>query len=222
MSSPSQRPPSRFPPVEESTPWTAWVFGGAAGLVALLAGYLFFSDREPTPPAEPAEPPPSAPLPSAEASAPVVLPASPLDFSRRLGDARQRALLWDGNAALTGVHLVIENGAPRGPVELEFGVPRGTALPGTPVGQRRLLVAYEGERATERTLVATSVARTLAEPNCPLEVAFRKLREAGVETSGLVTANFLHSERADRALFTFTVGTVTHKVDADSCALLLR
>ncbi len=218
----SHRPPSHLPPVEESTPWTVWVFGGAAALIALLAGYLFLSDHESEAPIEATPAPPSAPLPSAGASIPVVLPPSPLDFGRRIGDARQRSLLWDDSAALTGVHVVIENGAPRGPVEIEFGVPRGRALPGTPVAQRRLLLSYDGERTTERTIVATSVARTLADPNCPLEVAFRKLREAGVDTSGLVTASYLHSERADRALFTFTVGAVTHKVDADSCALLVR
>lgn len=220
--SPGSQPPSRFPPVEEPIPWTTWIFGGAAGVVALLAGYLFLSGRADEPKVEAALGASSAPAPTAEASAPVLLPPSPLDFGPRLGDARQRSLLWDANAALTGVHVVIDKGVPRGPVELEFGVPRGTALPGTPVGQRRLLIGYEGERVTEKKLTATSVARTLAEPNCPLEVAFRKLREAGVDTSGLVTANFLHSERAARALFTFTVGSVTHKVDADSCALLLR
>jgi hypothetical protein len=210
-----------LPPEDDGTPWFTWVVGASALVVAGTAAMLFLSGPEPAPEAESSASAP--PAESAPPPAPDPLTARPaLDLTAQLLDARQRAQLWRSRAALASIRVVIDAAKPVGAVEFDFGVPKGQSLPGAPLEPARMTYAYQSGSTAARESSSSELERALPEPNCPLEVAFRTLSQAGIDTSGRLGATYLHSAQHGRPIWTFTRGEDVHKLDADTCAVLRR
>jgi hypothetical protein len=206
----------------DGVPITTWVVGSAALVVVLTAGALFLGekpkDQEEEARAEPTPDEPEAPDPVRE-----LAPKNPLELSSTFLDAQQRAKVWSLKAMLSGVDLVIENGAPTGPITFEFGQTIGPAVPKAPMSPKRQTLEYRGDDVQVKNLDSSQARVGLPDPNCPLDVAFRKLSEGGVSTAGRVAVVYTYSQKHNRPVWLMTneAGQAT-SINADTCALLLR
>jgi len=211
---------------DDRIPWITWISGSLAVLVFAAAAFVFWSPRPGPGEAAVPEPPPSAS--TARPASPSVQPSAstephPLDISALLTDARTRANLRFETAALVGVRLIIEGGRPLGPIEVTYAKTRDRALPGASVTGPRLRISYDAGRATQEEDKDRSLAHALADPNCPLEAAFRATLHAGGPASARYFAMYAHSPRQGRPLWTMTAGSGrSYLVDADRCAVLVR
>lgn len=219
------RPPtaSYSPDPEPGVPLITWVIGGAALLVTLVAGALFL---DASPPQEAAAPPGAVHAEEEATSSDLPAPPrsegkNPLEVTASFLDAQERARLWNPAAILSSIELVVQEGAPLGPIKFEFGEAVGQAIPGAPLSAKRHSLSYEGEEIEETTIDSPKRQVGLPEPNCPLEVAFRKLGQSGVDTSGRVGVLYLNSQKHGRPIWLMTNerGQAT-SINADSCALL--
>ncbi len=218
-------PPTRSytPPPEPGVPLATWVIGGAALLIALIAGALFLDGSQTVQPqaAEqdvPRDEPDSESQPSPVS---VLTQKNPLELTPSFLDAQERARLWSPVAMLAGIELVVQDGVPVGPVTFEFGEAVGQAIPGNPLSAKRHSISYEGNAIEETSLDSPKHRVGLPEPNCPLEVAFRKLTQSGIDTSGRVGVLYVNSQKHGRPIWLVTneKGQAT-SINADSCALL--
>ncbi len=197
------------------------MIGGAAALVTLTAaGILLFGGDE----AEQTEPeaalldPSGAPVPAAE------LAPDPLDTTKSLADASQRGLAWDPEALLAGITALVQNGKPAGPLELRYGRPLAEVGPGATLGADRLVLSYDGGKFEEKNVRTKRSEPGLPDPNCPMEVAWRKATEAGLKRSDRLVLSYAHSKKHGRPVWTVTRdgSKDTRIVDGSTCAVLLR
>lgn len=213
---------------DAGVPLITWIIGAVTVVVVILAGALFL---DPSPQklgdrgaSSDAAPEPAAPM-AGPSEAPVEMAAvrHPLDLTDSYIDAQERAKLWNSSAILSGIDVVIEDGRPQGAIVFEFGQALGQPVPGTPLSARRHSLSYEGKSVSERSSESTDQRLGLPEPNCPLEVAFRKLTEAGVKTSGRVAILYTHSQKHGKPVWLVTdESSQATSLNADNCALLRR
>jgi hypothetical protein len=217
--------------IKGDIPWVTWLSGGAALLLVIGTGVLLLSGRTPPAPGAVAMPTAMAKALSvaSAASASVPQPSAqapdrhPLDISLAQGDARTRASLHFDRSALVGIRLIIDAGRPLGPIEITYARIKERALPGALVTSERLRVSYDGGRATPTEDTDRTSARSVPEPNCPLEAAFRAAVQAGASADARTFAVYAHSQRHDRPTWTLTAGSGgAYHVDGDNCALLRR
>lgn len=217
--------------VKGDIPWVTWLSGGAALLLLIGTALLLLSGRTPPAPGVPA-------MPTATANAQSVAPVPstsppqssaratgrhPLDISLALNDARARGALHFDRSALVGIRLIIDAGRPLGPIEITYARIKQRALPGALVTNQRLRISYDEARATPTEETDRTSARSVPEPNCPLEAAFRAAVQAGASANARTFAVYAHSERHDRPTWTLTAGSGgAYHVDGDNCALLRR
>lgn len=206
-------------------PWITWVFGGAALLVVLTAGaVLLQGKKEKSTEGLVAEEPlaKGASLALTESS---LAPPNPLDLTQLQVDAMARARVWSPTAMLASVEVVVEDGVPRGAVSFSFGESLGQPQYGAPLTWRRFAVEYEPESA-QPTTRETQVAHPgigLTEPNCPLDAAYRGLKNAGHSLAGTVGILLMRSAKHSRTVWMLTEASgASHPVDADTCTILRR
>lgn len=214
-------------PPDDGIPWITWAAGGAALLLLVGTAWLLLAgQRVPGARAEAISAVPSAPgLPtSATTASPAPRPERhPPDVSRELNDARTRGTLRFEPAALVGIRLIIEGGRPLGPLEVTYAKARERALPGAPVASQRLRISYHDGRATPVDEQDRKPARSVPDPNCPLEAAVRAAVQAGASAAARTFVVYAHSERHGRPIWTLTAATGgAYHVDGDNCALLRR
>lgn len=210
---------------EPGVPLFTWVIGAAALLIVFAAVALFLDpsphespqgERAGARTEEQAEEKP-------EAATLALAPPNPLEITAAFLDAKERATLWNPSAILSGIELVIEDGQPTGPIVFQFGEAIGQAIPGIPLSSKQYSISYEGKSVEEELRESPGKRLGLPEPNCPLEVAFRKLTEAGITTGGRVGVLYTHSQKHGKPAWLVTTeeGLAT-SLNADSCALLRR
>lgn len=209
---------------DRGLPLTTWIIGALTVVVIVIAGALFLdpSPRENGTIEESSNE--EAELPEAlEAPVKPAPQKHPLDLTDSYIDAQVRAKLWNPSAILSGIDVVIENGRPHGAVVFEFGEALEQPIPGAPLSEKRHSLSYEGKNVSERSSEATDRRLGLAEPNCPLEVAFRKLTEANIKTQGRVAVLYTHSQKHGKPVWLVTdENSQSTSLNADNCALLLR
>lgn len=207
--------------VQSRVPWITWAISGVAAVVTVAAVVVFLSP----PPEESAVPSPAAEE-LLEPALPDSIPAGsppPLSLAEKLLIAQQRASIWNPNAQLAGVSLVIEKQKPLGPIEFKFGVPTGPAIPGSPIGTERYTLTFNGDALDAAEIESTAGAVALAAPNCPLEAAFRALKSLGVPAESRIGALLIHSERHRRPVWLMTTSDgQAHQVNAENCVMLRR
>lgn len=223
----TSRGTARSSPVgpEPGVPLITWVIGAAALLVVLTAVALFLdpspheSEKEANARLSPENQVGEGPAEPAR----VLAPKSPLDLTASFLDAKARAELWNPSAILSGIELVIEEGRPKGPVLFEFGEAMAQAIPGVPLSPKQYSLSYEGTKVKDEQSDTGDRRVGLPEPNCPLEIAFRKLTEAGVTAGGRVGVLYTHSLKHGKPVWLVTSeGGQATSLNADNCALLRR
>ncbi|HSC89740.1 MAG TPA: hypothetical protein VLC09_20810 [Polyangiaceae bacterium] len=162
---------------------------------------------------------PEPALPTTAASQ--LLPPNPLAISRLAIDARARAATWQKEAELAEVRLTIADGKPRDLV-FSFALPRGHFSPGIPLTGKHFELAFDAERRefAERE-VSTGPALGAADPNCPLDAAYRAATQAGLSAQTLRTS-YAYSAKHRRELWTFQGAGKPLLVDGANCAILVR
>jgi hypothetical protein len=149
---------------------------------------------------------------------------NPLDTAQTLVDAGKRAHAWNADALLAQIRWEIENGKPKGPLEISYGVPADGLAPGARLGAARLLLSYTGGAATQTTSRSKEARVGLPDPNCPPEVAWQKATETGIDRATAVTMLYETSKKLRRPVWTVKAsdGSVARTVDGGSCAVLAR
>lgn len=207
-------------------PNATWIAGGAALLVLALALRLVLGGEEAT---EPTQSP--LPVTSTAASAPPkptvnardLAPLSPLNLEKRLSLARARAAIWNPSAKISRFRILLENAAPSSPLVIEFGVPKGPAVPGNQLHPQRLIVTVDGDQVTEQETRSDRGEKMLEEPNCPFDAAYRAILGAVIAKETRTSAEYVYSERHGRPTYLFeTADGRVQAVDADQCQLILR
>jgi hypothetical protein len=223
--SPGSLPPPGEP--EGRSPVT-WIIGGAAALVALTAAFIWLRASNDEPSQEPTAAALSvstAALGSAEPKPPVdPLGPNPLDTSKTLVDATQRAHAWNGDALLAGMNWDIEGGKPKGPLQISYGIPTDGLAPGARLGSQRLSLEYTGLNAAQKTTSSKEAGVGLPDPNCPPEVAWQKATETGIDRAAAVSMRYESNKKLRRPVWSVQTsdGKVTRLVDGSSCAVLMR
>lgn len=209
---------------EPGVPLVTWVIGGAALLVVFIAGALFLDPSPHKPRGESAGAPIEKQADKApEAGVLAVAPRSPLEITASFLDAKERAELWKPTAILSGIELVIEDGKPTGPILFQFGEAIGQAIPGATLSPKQYSLSYDGKNVGEELRDSPGKRLGLPEPNCPLEVAFRKLTESGITTGGRVGVLYTYSQKNGKPAWLVTTEKgQTTSLNADNCALLRR
>lgn len=221
---PQSRPSDSFRPPEPNSgiPWITWVIGGAAFLVVLTAGALLLQGKK-APPDPPVAEEEEAAADSSAKGAMQLAPKNPLDITRYQLDAMERAKIWNSRAMLASIEVMVDGGEPQGPVNFNFGASIGQPMFNAPLDNQRFSIGYEGKKANTTEDEVGHVRHALTEPNCPLEVAYRKVKEAGNSLEGTVGVLLMRSEQHRRTVWMLSEASgVTHPVDADTCALLRR
>jgi hypothetical protein len=211
----------RVTPESDSIPPSTWVILGAAALIFGAATFVAFQPRKAT--LSPTSEESLASIPSGQAPASDAPPApNQLSITAELLDAESRSHLWNVDAALGSIQTVIGPGGTKTPIEFEFGIPKGTKLPGTPLSTQRLGVLYSNGRAVQTPRIGRAGMLSASPPNCPLEVAALKT-PLGRPKEGSVAVLYSFSKKHGRAIWHFTdnLGAV-HRIDGNSCAVLLH
>lgn len=216
------RPTSR--PPTQGVPGVTWVISGATVVVMLAAGALVWGKKETVvvpPDAEDLEL--ESDLSEANSAPTPLTTRGPLDLSAWHLDAQQRAHIWNEAAMLSGVRLLIENGAPIAAVEFEFGDSMGQTTPGAALGAPSYIVAYNGAEVATKAENSSKRRVAMSPPNCTLDAAYRVLIQAGVPRDSRVGVMLLHSEKHRRPVWLMTTSEGSaYNVDAESCVLLRR
>jgi hypothetical protein len=199
------------------------LIGGAALLTALAAAGIWYFGRSPTPP------PADAAVVATTAAAPVkpaVDPVgpNPLDATKTLIDAAQRARAWNADALLVEIMVDVEDGKPKGPLRVRYGASTSGLVPGSRLGPARLAISYEGGTASQTNERATKPEVGLPDPNCPLEVAWLKATESGIPRGAAVQVRYATNPASKRPVWTVRTADkeTTRTVDGASCAIVVR
>jgi hypothetical protein len=203
------------------------VIGGVALLTALAAAGVWLLGRSAPPPPPP--PAADAALEATTAAAPTK-PAidpvgpNPLDATKTLIDAAQRARAWNQDALLAEIVVDVEDGKPKGPLRVRYGAPQGGLEPGSRLGPERVAISYEGNAATQSNERAAKQEVGLPDPNCPLEVAWLKATESGIPRNAALQLRYSSSPTLGRAVWTIRTADekTTRIVDGSSCAIVVR
>lgn len=221
------------PPVEpERRNLAVPIIAGATALVLLAALMLVFRGprsavEEGAEPADQGEATDSDSEPAPD-SAPVkaldLLGPNPLDTTKTLVDAAQRARAWNPDALLAGIFVEVADGKPQGPIQVRYGVPEGGSIaPGSRLGGKRLALEYANGAATQTEDGAKDAGVALPEPNCPLDAAWLRATEAGIARSTKVTMRYESSKKLNRPVWTVQPAEgAARTLDGSSCAVVLR
>jgi hypothetical protein len=159
---------------------------------------------------------------------PAVAAADPLELDRALVAARRRAQTWQPDAHLVSILIEpVDKGRPGegGRIQLEFGKSKAGQLgPRALLDPERLIVSLTREGRTE-TRHRGVAARSVADPNCPLEEAWRKTVASGIPSNSRLKMRYELSKKHDRAVWIVWVmdkPELTRTLDGDSCAILAR
>lgn len=220
-------PTTRSSPAQDQEPGVplfTWIIGATALVVVLTAGALFLDDSPKTKVGDETHPTEVEQLTDSPAKVSDPLATKhPLELTASYLDAQERGRLWNPSAILSGIELVIDGGHPQGAIVFEFGESIGQPIPGAPLSAKRLSLSYEGKKVSESSGESPEKRLGLAEPNCPLEVAFRKLTEAGVKTRARIGVLYTYSHKHGKPVWLVTdEQNQTTSLNADNCALLLR
>ena len=222
---PRIRPPSSPPPARSSAQ-AAVIAGTTLAIVIIgLLTYLAYPRGEPTP-VEPGAP--AAPSAATTASKPDFV--EPIDYLAR---AKTRALSWNRDAQLVGIVT--------GPVEagkvlpgpdailFTFASPGSKLGPGARVGTERMSVRVlkNGELQARDFAEAPGgqVIRSVADPGCTVEQAWRAAVASGVPSSAEVMMTFEHNDKYGRAVWrTEAADDPKHNrtLDGQRCTILTR
>jgi len=220
------RPNDPLPSIPaESTgelPWTTWVFGGAALIVTLAAGALFMGEAAPQDTAPSAEQKIEDVTKVAEPIALAITPVRPLDIMASFLDAQERARIWDRDAMLAGIEVLISKGKPSSALTFQFGKSLGRNQPGAHLGPRHFSISYLGDDVQTKENDIESKGVALPAPNCPLEAAFKTLVASEGATPARVAVMYLKSPRHGRPVWLMRTGENTTKSISGSDCLLLR
>lgn len=212
----------REAPPNDRASWATWGIGGVALIIGVTAAALFLDEpvTDNHPPSVDASNDEASSLstpPSDQAEA----PAHPLSLSKRRVIAEEHAQLWNTSAILAGIELIVAAGEPVGPVSFVFGTTIGQPVPGGLLSSDRLLVSFSGDVVTTEKRKSESVSVALADPNCPLDVAFGKLARTTDLEGKKIGILYAMSERHGRPIWLVTdsEGQV-YNLNGESCALL--
>jgi hypothetical protein len=217
------RPQRRAAPRSSPLRPLALAAGITLALGALVGGAWYLSNKS----AELADPAGSAETATAAPPA-AALPFDPLDLHNALTTARRRAQSWQADAALASIQVsAVDKGrvAESGTIEVEFGRPKNGQLgPRAPLLPERLFVKIGGQ-APETAERRGKAAESIADPNCPLEQAWRKMVASGIPSNATVSMRYELSKRHDRAVWVATAAEADGAVrilDGNNCAILPR
>ncbi len=146
-----------------------------------------------------------------------------MNISKFAIDARSRARVWHADAELVGGHAIIEGGKPHD-LEFVFATPRGIFSPGVLLEKQRLTLSVsESGEFHSREWTDSAPGYGSADPNCPLDAAFRTAVQAGLADNARTDASYGYSSKHKRELWTFSPASAKPVlVDADNCAILVR
>ncbi len=207
----------------DRVPLVTWILLGVSGAVLAAAGWVYA-----TPPPEPRALVPESPAlpllpPPPEVNEQKSVPVEPLNIAPLLLDAESRSYLWNPDSVLASITTVIGPEGPLEPIEIQFAVPRAGRLPGSPLKSERLAVRYTKGRAEQRRELARGAGSSVSTPNCPLETAARNLPARLLAEDYRVAVLYSFSKKESRPLWLFTESKGTmHRIDGDSCAILVR
>lgn len=196
------------------------VVAGASVAVAALVGAAWYLQRTSADLAPPSASAPAKPPPPPRA------PPDPMDPLKALVDARRKAQAWHAEAILVSITATpVSAGkvASSGSIELEFAAPKGGKLgPGNEVLPERFVVVMSRR---EQKISVRRAAPTLgiADPNCPLDEAWRKMVASGVPSTTSVTMKYELHRKRDRAVWSTSVPgkpELSRTLDGNTCAIV--
>jgi hypothetical protein len=223
---PPRMRPSSPPQPQRSTHQIA-VIGGTAGAVVIIGLLTYVAyPRSEQPPTETAAP--AAPSASTESSEPETI--EPIDY---LGRAKTSALAWNREAQLVTITAgpVVAGRVVAGSnsIEFTFASPGGKLGPGARVGTERLVVRVVGSDKVQAKDGAEAggaqATRSVADPGCTVEQAWRAAVASGVPSSAEATMTYEHNEKYGRAVWrTETADDPKHNrtLDGRRCTILTR
>lgn len=200
------------------------VVAGAMVIVAVGGGLAYHASRSAAPAQGPAR------ASGAAALALVPSGAVALDALDSIARGISRASRWSAEAALVGIEARGVKDAkltPTGTLELSFGKRTGSAAPGAKVGAERLHLSFSGASSEpkEREGSAAAGTRSVHEPNCNLDEAWRKAVASGMPASDELTFTYGWSEPRGRAVWTASHPSdakLTRTLDGETCAVVVR
>lgn len=215
----------------DTVPLATWITLGMAGAVLAAAGWIYVTPppglhaRGPShsPSAAEAKPATGDPEPDAATPSPSEPAANALNIAPLMLDAESRSHLWSSDPVLATITTLIGPGGPIEPVEIQFGTPRAGRLPGSPLQAERLTVRYTNGRAEQKRETSRSATYSVSTPNCPLEVAVRKLPSTALVSNYRIAVLYFYSKKESRPLWVFTEASgALHRIDGDTCTVLVR
>ncbi|MCC6215979.1 MAG: hypothetical protein IT376_14025 [Polyangiaceae bacterium] len=200
------------------------VAAGAMVLVALGVGAAVHLRGSSQPAAGSARPTGSAAL------ALVPSGAVALDALDSIARGVSRASRWSAESALVTLEARGVKDAkltPGGTLELAFGKRTGTAAAGAKVGAERLVLAFSGTggQMTEREGTGPAGARSVHEPNCNLDEAWRRAVASGMPAGDELSFIYAWNEKLGRAVWLATHPTdpkLSRTLDGETCAVVVR
>ncbi len=146
-----------------------------------------------------------------------------LDFTESFVEAELLAHQWSARALLSRITLNIEKRQVSGNIVVEYGKTIGPAVPGKYLQEQRLEMVVSRTELSKRELRETKKRRGLAQPNCPLEVAFYHQQKLSKDPDELFSVFYYFSEKYQRPLWQFKAASgVSYYLDGQSCAVLTR
>lgn len=221
--SPSYLPPSLRP--RPKPPSNVPVVAAAVGALALagVGGWLIMSrDRHD-------EGGPKAAVSTATAAPlPTTVPGE-IDPSAALSSARKKASAWHADAGLvsisvTGMSGGRIDGSGGGKVEFTFAKPESGLGPGARASADQLLVSVDSDGTHDSPTKGAAAGRLVAEPNCPVDEAWRKMVASGVPSTAKVILRYQHSDKHGRDVWQSTAedDKQARVLDGNSCSILVR
>lgn len=209
---------------------------GAIALLALLGllAWKLYPRFAPPPPAPQAPavalPPPPIVVPSARVDPRMgAADLSAVEPGAVLVKTQSHAKRWHRDAQLVSLDATpviagkvdAKNG---GRVVVTYASPAGgSLLPGTRVSAGRFVVTVDAAGPKTSELEDAKPARSVAEPNCPFDRAWRTMIASGVPSSSRVTVHYSMSDKLDRAVWqTHVEGKpkLSRTIDAENCAIV--
>lgn len=154
-----------------------------------------------------------------------------MDASQALIRGTKMATAWNAEARLVSyVSDHVENGrvdtAGGGRIVLVFAAPGSEGMRlGTPVGKARYVVVVDGKGVHASQRNSGPPAWSVAPPDCPLDVAWRKVVASGVPSSKPLGMRYAIDRQRQRAVWTATTRDrpgQTRTLDGRTCAILTR
>ncbi len=221
---PRARPSAHPPPRANATARIALI-GATAGAIVVIAVLTYVAYPKAAPPTATS----SGPVAAQPSSAPPQQgPVEPIDF---LGRAKTRAVAWNSDAQLVAISVgpVVAGKVPRGANEIRFtfASPGSKLGPGARVGNERFVVRMTGPDRLqgEKANAADGATRSVADPGCTVEQAWRAAVASGVPSSAEATMTYEHNDKYDRAVWrTEAADDPKHNrtLDGRRCTILTR